>query len=368
MYRLLFAVVCMLILIPAPLFSKPPGEKSHFNKENVPKGCASCHKGHGKYNTPMLPEVKRSFCFSCHGDITSIEKTQSKGNLSGKIVMDNIEKEFEKPYRHPVEKTGIHSYNEILPEKDPSMPRHVVCGDCHHHHFVTHENKFSGLKGTDRSGLNAIVQSEFELCFNCHSYSANLPANQTNKADLFNITNPSYHPVIAQGKNLDVPSLVPPFSASSTIKCSDCHGNDDPAGPKGLHGSSYNHILSKHFSDIDGPEDLFQYELCYNCHRRSSILHNESFPYHDLHISTEGVSCRTCHNPHGSTRFPHLIDFYSSAFIIRPSKSGRIDFIKLGIGAGKCYLNCHDKDHDPATYPAEVKKSPSPSTKNPSRR
>jgi len=95
-----------------------------------------------------------------------------------------------------------------------------------------------------------------KLCFNCHSYSANLPADQTNKAEIFNISNPSFHPVLTSGRNTDVPSLAPPLTASSLITCTDCHSNDDPAGPKGPHGSSYRYILSKNYTTVDGAEVL----------------------------------------------------------------------------------------------------------------
>ncbi|NWF98690.1 MAG: cytochrome C [Nitrospirae bacterium] len=330
---------------------------THFDRTKVPKGCASCHVGHGKPGTAMLPEAKNTFCFMCHGDDNSLEKAKNNGIVSKGFTSKNLRKEFEKPYRHPIEKTGIHTNDEILPEIDSSKPRHVECGDCHHHHFVSKENPFIGIKGTSAQKSKVGITNEYELCFNCHSYSANLPSYQTNKAELFNISNPSYHPVIGPGKNSFVPSLMIPFSSSSQIKCTNCHGNDDPLGPKGPHGSRYIHLLSKNFSSDDRQESIQQYELCYTCHRRESILNNESFTYHNQHISNVGLSCRNCHNPHGSKRFQHLIDFENS-LNIRPSSSGKLLYIYFGHGAGQCYLNCHDKDHNPETYPKSL---PNPS-------
>ncbi|MEW6001356.1 MAG: cytochrome c3 family protein, partial [Nitrospirota bacterium] len=263
----------------------------------------------------------------------------------------NIQKEFEKPYHHPIEKTGIHRFGETLPEINPSMPRHADCGDCHHHHYVTEENKMAGISGINQQGVRVNVVEGYELCFKCHSFSANLPADETNKAEIFDISNPSFHPIIAPGRNNDVPSLIPPLTSSSTIKCIDCHNNDDSVGPKGPHGSVYKYILTKNFTDVDGSESAFQYELCYSCHRRSSILSDESFQLHNLHVSIVGASCRTCHNPHGSTRYPRLIDFENN-ISIRPSNSGRLEFTSFGIRTGQCFLNCHNKDHNPAVYPS----------------
>ena len=341
----------MSVLKPVSIYSESFETRPHGDKNKLLKGCASCHKGHGKYNTLMLSETKDTFCFRCHGRGIDVDKTKDERALARDAKVPNVKPGFEKPYHHPIEKTGIHKIGETLPEMDPSIPRHAECGDCHHHHFVTDKNKMSGIQGTDRHGARASsVKFEYELCFNCHSFSANLPADQTNKAELFNISNPSFHPVIAPGRNSEVPSLMPPLSPSSVIKCIDCHNNDDPQGPKGPHGSIYRHILAKNFTVSDGPEGSFQYELCYSCHRRDSILNNESFLYHELHISNAGISCRTCHNPHGSTYNDHLLDFDNIS--IRPSSTGRLGFFDFGNRSGQCFLNCHNKDHDPAVYPA----------------
>lgn len=354
MYRLLIIFfLSILFLTPVSLYSNSQKDRPHGDKSKLPKGCASCHIGHGKYNTPMLSESEEVFCFRCHGYSSNVEKTMEKGDLAKDTKAVNIQREFEKPYRHPIEKSRIHRYGETLPEIDSSIPRHVTCSDCHHHHYVEEKNKSAGIKGTDRHGTKSgSVSFEYELCFNCHSDSANLPADQTNKTKTFDIANPSFHPVIAPGRNNDLPSLIPPLTASSVITCTDCHNSDDLSGPRGLHGSTYKYILAKNFSEIDGPEGIFQYELCYSCHSRSSILGNESFQLHSLHVTSVGTSCRTCHNPHGSTQYAHLIDFDNIS--IRPSSSGYLEFRDFGIRAGECFLSCHGKDHDPSVYPAQI--------------
>jgi len=343
--------IIFICIVPATLYPKSFRETSHGDTRNLPKGCQSCHKGHGEYNTPMLSQAKDLFCFKCHGNSASINIARREGDIAFDTVLLNIKREFEKVYRHPIEKTGVHTYRETLPETDPSMPRHSECVDCHHHHYVTKENKSLGLKGTSVEGAQVTnIINEYELCFNCHSYSANLPSDQTNKAELLNTSNPSYHPVIGQGQNHRVPSLQPPLTETSLIKCTDCHNNDDPFGPKGPMGSNHRHLLKKNFIDHDGAEGVTQYDLCYSCHARASILGNESFQYHNRHISVVGTSCRTCHNPHGSTQYTHLIDLNS--FSISPSSGGALNFRDLGDRAGECFLSCHGKDHNPGSYPA----------------
>ena len=348
---LIIYLLVILFIVPTTLYSKSFRETSHGDTRKLPKGCQSCHKGHGEYNTPMLSQAKDLFCFKCHGNSASINIARREGDIAFDTVLLNIKREFEKVYRHPIEKTGVHTYRETLPETDPSMPRHSECVDCHHHHYVTKENKSLGLKGTSVEGAQVTnIINEYELCFNCHSYSANLPSDQTNKAELLKISNPSYHPVIGQGQNHRVPSLQPPLTETSLIKCTDCHNNDDPFGPKGPMGSNHRHLLKKNFTDHDGAEGVTQYDLCYSCHARASILGNESFQYHNLHISVVGTSCRTCHNPHGSTQYTHLIDLNS--FSISPSSGGSLNFRDLGDRAGECFLSCHGKDHNPGSYPA----------------
>jgi predicted CXXCH cytochrome family protein len=356
-YAMLRALALFLVILsPGVLYSKSMQESSHGDRRKLPRGCASCHVGHGNPGTAMLSEKKELFCFKCHGHQKNTDETRRKGDLGRQTKAADLQREFEKAYHHPIERTGIHRFNENLPETDPSKERHSECGDCHHHHYVTEKNKVAGMRWTSMNkGKVQEVMFEYELCFNCHLNSANLPSEQIGKMDRFDVTSASFHPVEAQGKNKDVPSLMPPLTAASLIKCTDCHNNDDPRGPKGPHGSKYRYLLARNYTATDGGEGPLQYELCYGCHRRSSILGNESFQYHNLHISSAGTSCKTCHDSHGSAHHPHLIDFDSSS--VRPSKSGRLDFIVLGRKAGQCYLNCHGKDHDPAQYPAAPPKT-----------
>ncbi len=344
--------IAVLFVSIASAASPPLTKSLHFDKDILPKGCRSCHIGHGMPNTPMLPETRGDFCFRCHGENSTYQNKKGKVYIAGGVTVPDLQKVFNKPYRHPVERTGIHRHGETLPETDRSAQRHAECVDCHNAHFVTRTNKSVNIKGVSSQGLTVqSIDNEYELCFKCHSSSANLPVDERNKREEFSVSNPSYHPVVAQGKNRDVPSLLYPLNSSSTIKCTDCHNNDDTLGPQGPHGSNYQYILKKNYVLSDGgAEGPYQYELCYSCHRRESILANESFFYHDLHLSVVNASCRTCHNPHGSTQYSHLIEF--DPLVVGPSTSkGYIEYRSLGRRAGECYLTCHGKDHNPLSYP-----------------
>jgi len=54
----------------------------------------------------------------------------------------------------------------------------------------------------------------------------------------------------------------------STITCSDCHGSDTPADPRGVHGSNEKWILRTEESGRTFAPPLTQKNFCYNCHRR----------------------------------------------------------------------------------------------------
>jgi hypothetical protein len=249
--------------------------------------------------------------------------------------------------------------------------------------------------------------NEFETCFKCHADSANRPqflddttvgvGYGRNPQRQFDAGNPnrfntrlefefgaSYHPVtrprnLSAGIGGEVPSLrtapITPggsplpnrtLNAASYIYCSDCHNNDSGrnlgsiAGPSGVHGSSFEHLLERqNLLEVPPavPGDrgagasyaLSNYALCDKCHDiENSILRDDSFDDHRKHIrGGSSAACSTCHDPHSSAA-PMLINFDLS--VVGPSSSGRLEFQRTAPRQGACYLTCHGKDHDPADY------------------
>ncbi|MCB0284941.1 MAG: hypothetical protein KDF60_20340, partial [Calditrichaeota bacterium] len=66
------------------------------------------------------------------------------------------------------------------------------------------------------------------------------------------------------------------------------------------------------------------------------------------------IPCNQCHDPHGisssqgtETNNTHLINFNTQ---IVQSTSGGLEFVDDGIFAGRCYLRCHGKNHNPESY------------------
>lgn len=177
----------------------------------------------------------------------------------------------------------------------------------------------------------------------------------------FALTNQSFHPVQGEGKNPFVISLIRPYrekkissSDVSILLCADCHGGIYPVS---LSGSNYKGLLADNYSTGDSiVESSFAYALCYKCHKRSSILGNESFPSHSRHIAGErnfkggGTSCHTCHSSHGSVENKYLIRFNRE--FVSESSTGKLKFVEKGTYAfhGECWLTCHGVDHNPKSY------------------
>ncbi|MBA4373406.1 MAG: hypothetical protein C0402_11175 [Thermodesulfovibrio sp.] len=344
--------ICLLqVLVLFALFAGPASESfaaaglsTHLDRSKNPGGCSSCHRGHGKRGTPMLAAAsKQEMCFSCHG------LTLAAGVGTARTDMQSV---FNKRYKHPVAESGSsHRAGEELPEKNPGAPRHVTCEDCHKTHEVTSEKPLARINGYSRARARVKeAREEYEVCYNCHADSANLPMMSKNKRLEFDQNNLSYHPIEAPGRNMRVPSLVKSLNVMSRITCSDCHGNDDQHGPRGPHGSNISGMLRYEYIKNETAESPLSYALCYSCHDRGSILNNISFKTHKEHVVYNHIPCSACHASHGSEKNQHLIDF--------PTKF--VNFVPLPVympaldGKPTCLLNCHvsgrDVLHDNAFY------------------
>ena len=168
--------------------------------------------------------------------------------------------------------------------------------------------------------------------------------------------------MVTASPGADTVSLDPSIPSGTLIRCTDCHNNDSGrraggTGPDGPHGSTYDFLLERNYTVRDDtPESEYDYALCYECHRRVSILGNESFPEHARHVRDQDAPCSACHDPHGvsttaggGSDHTHLINF--DITIVRPlTGTVRMRFEDLGRLAGRCTLTCHGRDHDEQNY------------------
>jgi len=222
----------------------------------------------------------------------------------------------------------------------------------------------TGVSGKDAAGLWVRrARNLYTICYKCHAEYKIFPtlniARQIDQADTrleFNRANPSFHPVESRGVNLDVPSLLSPYTVNSLIYCTDCHNNDDAMGPKGPHGSSFEYLLERNYITLDfTDENPSTYALCYKCHSRQSILDDQSFTKHKEHIQDARTPCSACHDPHGISNTQgnpinnsNLINF--DLKIVSPDSGGKLQFVDHGNFAGQCFLSCHGVEHSPKRY------------------
>ena len=253
----------------------------------------SCFSFSGRTTVASPYESEENNCFTCHG---------------GKVAQKNIYTQFQKFSRHPVEETtGVHDPKE---SSSPIINRHVECTDCHNPHASNDRTAMApNVSGKIEKVIGMAIDGgqvnpakyEYEICFKCHADRIQripfIPRvlNNTNTQETFSQINPSYHPVVG-ARNLTLPSIPstyePSLTAMSIIYCSDCH-SDDTGGSGGPHGSDYLPILKYQYETTDNTiENAQNYALCYRCHNRTSILSDESFNKHHLHIVDKNTPAR----------------------------------------------------------------------------
>jgi predicted CXXCH cytochrome family protein len=127
------------------------------------------------------------------------------------------------------------------------------------------------------------------------------------------------------------------------MDCSDCHGNNNPAGPKGPHGSEFPGLLKARWNAsplATGAPD--ENGLCFTCHD-PGVLQSGSWRWHTLH-ATAGFSCAACHDPHGSREFPGLLNLRGQPLGGGPGRrAGRVE--PTSLDQGTCTLRCHGHPH-----------------------
>ncbi len=319
--------------------------------------CNACHQPHTAPSGPYL--LKRSTisqtCLSCHD-----------GSVVGAT---NIATDLKKP--------SIHDTDSPV-DPPPPLSSHVSCADCHEPHSMgrgsapppgLHPN-FGRISGTSGSGSQlTIATSEFEVCLKCHAdTSQHKPLvtrvfQNVGVRQQFSPSAVSYHPVEAPGKNGNVPSLLPGWTVGSRVACSSCHGSDTGpsaggTGPRGIHGSNYIPNLVAHYETRDyTTEDSRAYALCYKCHDRNSILANQSFAGHKMHIVDQRAPCSACHDAHGisstqgTVRNSSKLMNFATAIVSADPSTGKLEYVDLGISRQQCFLSCHGVSHSPRSYP-----------------
>lgn len=327
----------------------------------VDNGCENCHRLHSAPHPARLhsQSEERMVCLVCHG---------------GSVASMNLDPEFAKPSAHPI---AASNWTHEPREDANTMPRHVTCVDCHNPHQAVSttasppvaSGRLRGVRGVTISGTGVSTAAyEYEVCLKCHGVRDQTTPDIVRSDNVRNVRleispgNPSYHPVASVGRNTTISGFEPGYSAASFISCTDCHNNEEwsPTGtrPRGAHGSRYAPILERNYDVNDPAAESFQsYALCYKCHNRDDVVNDRARTFlHKKHVVDKQAPCAACHDAHGSRQNRALINFMlrdRTGKTVVSSSAGqkRLEFVSLGSGRGQCYLVCHEKNHEPESYP-----------------
>lgn len=366
-------------------------------------GCLNCHAPHNAGTPARLQKgAEEETCFTCH---------------NGNTASTDIQGDFAKTDAHPVLTTPNANHDAESLEDPLTMSPHAECADCHNPHSVQsappmisfNPNNLaqttttpplanalvSGVKGVDINGsVVSSVTNQYELCFKCHGLPAKGPCGSAiatercstatgwsmvrqdavyNIRDKVNPATPglvSWHPLVSNNpaNNAEVPSLrtdIPLDKVNSLIYCTDCHNSDTSAaaggtGANGPHGSNNEGLLAQTYAldPIVPTGGSTDFVLCFKCHSQAALLSSPLSGFsHQRHINTRTKSCVNCHDPHGSHKFNHLINFQTNSsytggpYVISPQGANPEPiFQDDGVYAGTCFLNCHGNSHAGRSY------------------
>lgn len=291
--------------------------------------CADCHDPHGvKDKDGLVPHMLRDrqpeICLGCHDGARA----------------SDVRTELFLPYVHG-KQTG-------------SGKQLVACSACHNAHRagalegVARVEILHGAAGTQpsynlRAANDLTPAVEYEVCLQCHSSYIKQRPGDSDLARLLNPNNPSFHPIAGEGRNrrIDPEAFVNGYGAESTITCSDCHAR---------HGSMHAALLNKRAPVSADPQSMARTDLCFDCHAYRVYADAASdeatrrasrFEAHAYHVGAQRVPCFSCHDTHGSTRFPSLI--------VTRRSPGINSFIPTPNG-GTCTPSCHGMKSYTVTY------------------
>ncbi len=359
-------------MVSAPFF--PGWDKTGWEDTGHSRvtSCLTCHKPHKSPNRRLLAYRSRGGKYAYFGKLTATEEICYECHRpDGPKGAVDIMTSSRSLSNHNVNEYGSHSDTETAQDLG-SLNRHINCNDCHNVHKARGQKReaftnlvsgsIMGVGGVEilNTGPGAIpgyievnpAAREYQICLKCHS--SYIQPYSVGTADLaidFNPANPSYHPVMAQGRNrgLKSSSFVNGWSQKATMYCSDCHsGAVDSDNAPGPHGSKYRSLLAAQYGQDQGPER--QNELCYLCHNQKVYEQGKGGSRfgrrggHSDHVLEEQLGCRDCHITHGSSFTEHLIKITNSQ-----ETSGTIAFTHDTTG-GSCVSTCHARPVDDYKY------------------
>lgn len=385
-------------------------------------GCLSCHTPHNANFSPerLLARSPAKLngipCLDCHDGTPAsniagdFSKTGGVHPVGATTLHDATKVENADTMPLHVECMDCHNPHTVTSGALPMISINPNNPADTNHTFPPAANSLiQGVTGIDLNGNpTASVTNQYELCFKCHGRNGEntcgtdrCGAPKTHgmsRADMLvgdpafgvvqidrsirdrvNSATPgllSWHPIENNNSanNAEVPSITlnstagfPLNATSSLIYCTDCHNSNASiaalggTGPNGPHGSTEEGLLAEAYElNYDATATIATSKLCFKCHEEGIVLSNASFNKHAGHLNNRKGSCIKCHDPHGSHKYPRLINFLwwtdGVAEVDCPRQSGgglkpceiaypEPTWVDTGSFTGECYLDCHGTGH-----------------------
>lgn len=372
---------------------------------NAHQHCSSCHKGHKGANASSgsaspAPFAKAArgnrtsssdrVCLSCHEGLNAglAPNAAPKLPASGGEVSGHLKDRFGT--------RKVEGYVRTVRVGAKQVRLTQECSGCHDPHGKERGRLRTTAFDARGQVLDRRAQSLADICFGCHAGPEAAPLANANSdlGQFFARGVASGHGIGATAAGRpELPSLRT-SAFQGRLDCGSCHDNPDPTGARGPHLSSHASLLKAAFGREKDLPRLGERanDLCYLCHDRQSIAANQSFAFHNQHLTGftqsgsgasrkkgpglseasamlgirtpqdlrpgrggaylpgfgEPTACATCHASHGSIRQAALIEFDRS--VVTASTAGSITFQRSGLGHGTCTLTCHGYDHVQTRY------------------
>jgi predicted CXXCH cytochrome family protein len=322
-------------------------QSKHIHGPVAAGACILCHESHSSWNPKLVIHQGRELCLFCHEDVdrrlAAARHVHPPAQKECGACHDPHGSEHAMQIRQKKRTLCVSCHEDIGRLLETSQRVHAAveiddgCGNCHNAH------------GTTLPRL--LKRSLMDTCLSCHNKEITMPDGKK-LADMATLLkdNPNHH---------------------GPVRRADCNACHDP------HASPNFRLLSKVYPEyFYAPFDLGNYDLCFQCHMRDTVLVKEGrgltrfkdgeLNLHFVHVNKEekGRSCRACHEVHASKRPAHVreqVPFGPSGWQIE------INFKQTETG-GSCAPACHrPKEYvrtaDETSLPPPRETFPSPATK-----
>ncbi len=346
-----------------------PADEAVYKSEHIPyksKECFKCHKDQKGESEELILDMP-DLCYTCH------ESYENREFLHGPVAAgactlchDPHRSENKKLLRYPTINqmcTSCHADKGDMLKSEPVIhpPVKDKCTNCHDPHSQDHKFQLKADRkkdlclGCHKEKKEWITKSKYkhgalkkgDECLNCHdphaSQQSKLLREPTSKDLCLKCHNKKIRAdedrkaLINMAKHLDEnPDWHGPILWGDCARCHNPHGSDNFR------------ILQTPFPNTPTAKFNPKKYICFDCHDQRKIEDKFTSEFtnfrsgdkniHFVHVKDRGITCRTCHDFHGTREYPHHLKIESSF----GNAKFQLRYIETKNG-GSCNPICHSK-------------------------